>query len=371
MADRSISELTAVTTVNSDDAFVLQQNNRAMRLTGQTLLNWLATALDGHGGINNIAKTGTSGNVDTYTITFADETTDTFNVKNGKEITGISKTGTQALVDTYAIAYNDGTSDSFSVTNGRGITNIAKTSSGLTDTYVISYSDGTSYSMEVDNGRSISSITKTGQNVLVDTYTITYNDDTTHNFSVTNGRGIVRIDKQTTVLTDTYRIVYNDDTDYEMEISNGRSIESVVKTETIGLVDTYTITYNDLTTSTFEVTNGEKGDKGDTGEKGDKGDNITITGATIEYAASASGTIPPSSWQSSIPTVSPGNFLWTKTYVLYSDGVDTTSYSVSRYGLDGGGGTVNTVHGVPADSNGNVDFIRVVNTTLTIGAQST
>lgn len=370
MADRSISELTPVTTVNSDDAFVLQQNNRAMRLTGQTLLNWLAPALDGHGGINNIAKTSTSGNVDTYTITYADETTTTFSVSNGKEITGISKTGTQVLVDTYRIAYNDGTGDTFTVTNGKGITNISKSSSGLEDSYVISYNDGTSYTMTVANGRSINSITRTGQNVLVDTYTIAYNDNTTNEFSVTNGRGIVRIDKQSSVLTDTYTIVYNDGTDYDMEITNGRSIVSVVKTGTVDLVDTYTITYNDATTSTFEVTNGEKGDKGDKGDKGEKGDNVTISNATIEYASSSSGTIPPSSWQSNIPTVTPGNFLWTKTYILYSDGVDTTSYSVARYGLDGGGGTVSSVHGVPADANGNVNCISLVDTVLMIGSST-
>lgn len=334
MADRAISELTAVTTVNNVDSFVLEQDNEAKRLTGQVLLNWLATALDGHGGINNIEKTATAVLVDTYTITFADETAKTFTVTNGKGITGIEKTGTSVLVDTYTISYNDGSSDTFTVTNGKGISQIAKTNT----------------------------------NVLIDTYTITFNDGSSTTFTVTNGKGISRIEK----------------------------------TGTQGLVDTYTITYNDNTVSTFTVTNGEKGDKGDNtytwikysaaeptqdadmhdspdnymgvyfgssataptaytayqwfkikGEKGDTGDDVTITAQSVQYAESTSGTTPPSQWQNTIPSITPGRFLWTKMFVQFSTGEEITSYSVSRAGLDGTG-SVNTVNGIGPDENHNI-----------------
>lgn len=83
MADKSISELTAASAVNPSDLFVLEQNATAKKLTGQTLENWLVSFADGHGGIQSISKTSTSGLVDTYTITFADTTSSTFTVTNG------------------------------------------------------------------------------------------------------------------------------------------------------------------------------------------------------------------------------------------------------------------------------------------------
>lgn len=74
---------------------------------------------DGDGkGISSISKTGTSGLVDTYTITLTDGTKSTFTVTNGKEISSIDKTGTSGLVDTYTITFNDGTTSTFTVTNG-------------------------------------------------------------------------------------------------------------------------------------------------------------------------------------------------------------------------------------------------------------
>ena len=57
MADRQISDLIAATQVTVDDLFVLEQNNTAKKLTGQILMNDLATALDGHGGVHDIAYT--------------------------------------------------------------------------------------------------------------------------------------------------------------------------------------------------------------------------------------------------------------------------------------------------------------------------
>lgn len=68
--------------------------------------------------IKEITKTGTSGLVDTYTITLTDGTTSTFEVENGTGISSISKTGTQSLEDTYTINYTDGSTSTFTVTNG-------------------------------------------------------------------------------------------------------------------------------------------------------------------------------------------------------------------------------------------------------------
>lgn len=83
MADKQISDLVAATAIQPPDLFVLEQSGTAKKLTGQILVNWMTSFADGHGGIQSIAKTSTSGLVDTYTITYADTTTSTFTVTNG------------------------------------------------------------------------------------------------------------------------------------------------------------------------------------------------------------------------------------------------------------------------------------------------
>ena len=79
-------------------------------------------------GIVSIVKTATAGLVDTYTITYSDNTTSTFNVTNGAAgaqgadgvgITSIEKTATVGLVDTYTITLSNGETSTFDVTNGK------------------------------------------------------------------------------------------------------------------------------------------------------------------------------------------------------------------------------------------------------------
>lgn len=76
--------------------------------------------------------------------------------------------------------------------------------------------------------------------------------------------------------------------------------------------------------------------KGDKGDKGDKGNGIATT--TISYGVSSSGTTAPTSWGSTIPTVSPSNYLWTRTVITYTDNATTTSYSVGKMGEQGAKG---------------------------------
>ena len=72
-------------------------------------------------GIATIAKTGSNGLQDIYTITFDNSETFSFNVTNGKGISNIEKTNTVGLVDTYTITYNDNSTDTFNITNGDSI----------------------------------------------------------------------------------------------------------------------------------------------------------------------------------------------------------------------------------------------------------
>jgi hypothetical protein len=217
--------------------------------------------------------------------------------------------------------------------------------------------------------------------------------------------GIASIQKLKTVgLADTYRITLADTTTFDFVVNNGKGISAITKKSTSGLVDTYAITYTDGTSGSFTVTNGAKGDKGDAayiwvkyasqkptassssfgdvpddwmgiyvgtsataptsyssykwyqikGEKGDTGDPATLVSSKVTYQVGDSGTVIPSgSWSSSVPAVTPGRYLWTRQVLQFNTGSPITSYSVSRFGIDGSG-AVSTVAGVAPDSNGNV-----------------
>lgn len=81
---------------------------------------------------------------------------------------------------------------------------------------------------------------------------------------------------------------------------------------------------------------GAQGEQGIPGEDGKDGTSITITSTSVTYQVSTSGTNPPSgTWTTTIPSLAQGKYLWTRTIVKYSDGKSTTSYSVSRSGVDG------------------------------------
>lgn len=143
-------------------------------------------------------------------------------------------------------------------------------------------------------------------------------------------------------------------------VANGhggiKKIEKTGSTGTNPVVDTYTLTYADDTTFLYYVTNGIQGPVGPA---------ASVSSQAISYQQSTSGTtVPTGTWQSSVPAVSQGNFLWTRTQVTFSDNTTVTSYSVSRMGIDGAG-SVSSVNSVSPASNGNVTL-----TPADIGAAS-
>lgn len=266
MADKAISELVAAEQIKSTDMFVLEQDGTAKRLQGQTLLNWLTAAADGHGGISNIAKSGTDGLVDTYTITLADTTTKTFTVTNGNGLTAFEKLSTVGLVDTYRFTRSDGTYFTFAVANG------AKGDTGEASHVWIKYAS---------------------------------QQPTASSHSMGD-------------LPDAWMGVY-----------------SGTATEAPDDWQQYTW---------YQI----KGEKGDTGAA------ATVTGTTVEYMVSDSGTIVPSgSWSTTIPTVPQGKYLWTRVTTTFNTGSPAVSYSVTRMGIDGAG-SVSTVNDKSPDESGNV-----------------
>ena len=124
MANKAISELPQAQNVNNQDLFVLEQSGIAKKLTAETfiteqgIIDALAEALDGHGGIQSVTLSSVSGRIRTYLITFTDGSATTFQVYDGTTIERIAKTSTAGLVDTYTVFMNDGTTTFFTVTNG-------------------------------------------------------------------------------------------------------------------------------------------------------------------------------------------------------------------------------------------------------------
>lgn len=70
------------------------------------------------------------------------------------------------------------------------------------------------------------------------------------------------------------------------------------------------------------------------GANGEDGNGISAT--IIEYAAGTSGTQhPDTGWSTTIPTVPPEQFLWTRITTQYTESDPTYNYSVSKIGKDG------------------------------------
>lgn len=77
---------------------------------------------------------------------------------------------------------------------------------------------------------------------------------------------------------------------------------------------------------------------GQQGQQGNAGRGISST--VIEYQASSGNTTPPTgTWTSTIPSVSAGQYLWTRTTVNYTSGDPSISYSVAKQGSTGTAGS--------------------------------
>ena len=335
MSDKRIQDLTPASSVGTADRFVLEQSGQAKSLTGQVLINDLATALDGHGGIASI----------TYTAPVS-----------------------PSLNGTLTITLADGNVVTLSITNGRGITGISKSSSGLTDTYTLSYNDGTTSTFSVDNGKEISSVLKTGAVGLTDIYTISYNDNTTDSFNVTNGRGIDSISwsesgTQGDGMTHTGTISYNDNTTSTIIFHDGVKGDTGEQTyvwfkwaqnyptqdsDMQNSVAPYIGIYSGLSSTaptdyTAYAWYQYKGNKGDTGDTGDYIDPV------VSFGTSTAAATEPQTWYNSPSSISyaAGNFIWQKTqYTLHNaQTVQSTEKKIIGYiGQNGSGsGTVTQI----------------------------
>lgn len=294
MANKPISQLTEATAVQTTDLFVVEQTGTAKKLTGQTLIDQLATALDGHGGIASIAKTSTSGNVDTYTITYADNTTYTYTVTNGVDGTN----GADGSAATVAVG---------TTTTGAAGTSASVTNSGTSSAAVFNFTipkgdkgdtgnngaDGAAATISVGTvttgaaGTNVSVTNSGSSSAAVFNFTIPKGDKgDTGDTGATGANWYVYIrwaseeptqDSDMGVVPDDWMGVYGgavDDPDtlhytdfqwYEVKGAkgdDGDSITSVTRTSgdgSPGTDDTYTVYVNSTAVGTFIVHNGTDG----------------------------------------------------------------------------------------------------------------
>ena len=191
MADKSISELVAATSVGSTDLFVLEQANTAKKLTGQILENWLVSFADGHGGIQSWSYTPpvAPSLEGTLTLTLADTTVITVPIMNGAK----GDTGAQTYVWIRWAAQNPTADNQLSTTPDAwigiyvGLSATAPTTRGSYAWYQYKGAKGD----QGDQGESIATVIRTGGDGSpgsTDTYTITLTDGTVAGtFSVYNG----------------------------------------------------------------------------------------------------------------------------------------------------------------------------------------
>lgn len=321
MADKRIQDLTAATSVQSNDLFVLEQSGAAKKLTGAILMNDLATALDGHGGISDITYTApVSPSLDgTLTITLADNTSYTVTVSNGKGISSVSSSKS-GLTTTVTIAFNDGTSSSFAVDDGNGIASIGVkygiSNSGSDPVYVSSWeSDPVAPTDQYPYGWTKISITDSLGNTT-DAYSVTVKAD----------------DPSITVGT----VTATSGSPAGATITNSGTVHDPV------LDFSFTLP------------------KGDTGDTGDYIEPV------VSYGTSTAAATEPSTWYNDPTSISyaAGNFIWKKTdYTLHDAQTvqDTVKEIIGYIGQNGAGsGTVTQITFnstvFPDDGTGNVDM---------------
>ena len=186
MANKPINQLDNASSLDATDLLVLwdSSTNTAQNMTGQQFTTWLTALAAGKGGIASIAKTGTAGLVDTYTITYANGDPTTFTVTNGAK----GDTGDQTYV-WFMYADHEPTSDADMGTTPDSWVGIY-VGTAIDDPSDLHYTDLVWYEWKGPKGDGVSYTAQTGTAGLTSTYTMYTADGTAvGTFSVTNGEG--------------------------------------------------------------------------------------------------------------------------------------------------------------------------------------
>lgn len=96
----------------------------------------------------------------------------------------------------------------------------------------------------------------------------------------------------------------------------------------------------------FSFAVAKTGATGQTGATGATGNGIESTEVKYQVGTSATSA-PTGTWSDTVVATTTGQYLWTRTVTTYTDGTDTTSYSVAAHGTTGAtGATGATGNGV-------------------------
>ena len=148
-------------------------------------------------------------------------------------------------------------------------------------------------------------------------------------------------------VTDKFKLQWYKDSVY---IGNAKDI-TVLGTDIVDKSLYYYEYYDDTNTLRgrveLTVTNTNDGAPGKDGKDGINGtdgvagkDGVGLLDTEVKWAQSTSGTISPSTgWQTQVPTLIKGQYLWTRTIWYYTDGTNETGFSVSYNAKDGNNGT--------------------------------
>ena len=112
------------------------------------------------------------------------------------------------------------------------------------------------------------------------------------------------------------------------------SVPTLVKGQYLWTKTVWTYTDNSTETGYQKTYISKDGNNGSDGIAGK--DGVGLKSTAITYAGSTSGTVAPASgWTSQVPSVSQGQYLWTKSVWTYTDNTSETGYSVAKMGENG------------------------------------
>ena len=336
------------------------------------------TGKDGAKGEDGYSPTATvSKNGDTTTITIVDKTgTHTQTVKDGTNGTP-GKDGINGKTTYFHVKYSNDGGKTFTSNSGETVGSYIGTCTNYTEadpttvgSYVWAKIKGEKGETG-NNGKSIGSVVNyylatsasSGVSTSTSGWTTTVQNVTLENKYLWNYE-VVKYSDGTVASTTSPCIIgtYGDTGKTGATGATGNGIKSIKEHYAVSTSNTVTPTswLDDVPVTnpvnkylwnyeTITYTNGTSVDSkkrvigvyGDTGKDGAKGaDGKGIKSTEVTYQASTSGTvIPTGTWQTSIPTVSAGQYLWTRTVITYTDDSKSTSYSVGRMGINGTNGS--------------------------------
>ena len=137
--------------------------------------------------------------------------------------------------------------------------------------------------------------------------------------------------------------------DFSLTDSTGRSWLGTYSDNNVNAI-------SDPSYYTWQLTKGDRGDDGIPGK-----DGVGLKSTLVTYGLSRSETDKPITWYSQVPTLTKGDYLWTKTVWTYTDNTSETGYQKTYIARDGNNGN----DGIPGK-----DGVGIKSTTITYASST-